>query len=215
MNQHPFKFSAAARLYAKNIDLIDEIHSSKAKQARQLYMKYKNDIGEMRTEAYRNVVNFRDLLVCNLDSVTWQSKYIHKKDTHTVGKWAGGLIHWRWYDEDHKTKISRSIPDNAIYFAFPHSQKLGIINDAQWKGTFEILSSNRLKVWIFYDDSNPQILEKIMGLKEKPGIGSVDKQVESGNFTMWLSVDKDDPVGSATKRIETLLREIYLAQYPR
>jgi len=215
MNKHPFKFSTAARLYAKNLDLIDEILNSKAKNARQLYMKYKNDIREMRTEAYRNVVKFRDLLVDNLDSVTWQSKCIHKKDTHTVGKYAGGLIHWRWYDTAHKTKTSRSIPDNAIYFAFPHSQKLRIINDAQWKGTLDILSSDRLNVTIIYDDSNPRILDKIIGLKEKRELGKFDRQIESWKYTMWLSVDKDDPVGSATRRIEALLREIYLAQYPR
>ena len=215
MNKHPFKFSTAARLYAKNLDLIDEIRTSKAKDAHQLYIKFKNDIGEMRTEAYRNVVKFRDLLVDNLDSITWQSKCIHKKDTHTVGKWAGVLLHWRWYDTIHKPKTSQRIPDNAIYFAFPHSQKLRIINDAQWKGILDIISSDRLKVTIFYDDSNPRILDKMIGLKEKREIGTFDKQAESWKYTMWLSVDKDDPVGSATGRIEALLREIYLAQYSR
>jgi hypothetical protein len=96
-----------------------------------------------------------------------------------------------------------------------HSQKLRIINDAQWKGILDIISSDRLKVTIFYDDSNPRILDKMIGLKEKREIGTFDKQAESWKYTMWLSVDREDPVGSASKRIEALLREIYLAQYSR
>jgi hypothetical protein len=219
MNKHPFKFSTAARLYAKNLDLIDEISVSKAKEARQLHTKYKNDIGEMRAEAYRNIANFRDLLVNKLDSETWQSKCIHKKDTYTVGAWAGGIIHYRWFDAVSKNQIVRSLPCiGMIHFVFPRSHKVKIINDAQWKDEwqiFNILSSDRLKVTITYDGPNSRALDKIMGLKEKRQLGTFDRLIEYWKYSIWLSLDRADPVGSATKRIVALLREIYLAQYPR
>lgn len=219
MNKHPFKFSTAARLYAKNLDLIDEIRSSKAKDARQLYMKYKNDIREMRTEAYRNIVNFRDLLVNKLDSETWQSKRIYSKRTHTAGSYFGGIADNFWYDAPSK-KIGRRLPSvGMVSFVFPITPKVKRDKDAQWKDTwpiFDIITSDRLNVSVAYRGSNLQANDRIMGLMKNRELGEFDYQYSSNRqFNMWLSLDRNDPVGSSTEKIVSLLRAIYLAQNPR
>jgi len=215
MNKHPFKFSPEARLYAKNLDLIDEILNSKAKNARQLYVKYKNDIREMRAEAYRNIVNFRDRLVEQLHSKVWQSKRIHSKRTHTAGSYFGGIADYFWYDAPSK-KIGRRLPGvGMVAFVFPITPKVKRDKDAQWKEIwpiFDIITSDRLNVSVAYRGSNLQANDRIMGLMKNRELGDFDNQYSSNEFYMWLSLDRNDPVGSSTEKIVSLLRAIYLAQ---
>jgi len=190
MSTVTFQFSEAAKLYAKNIDLIKE----------------------MREETFRSTAEFGDKLVKRLP-IELGNEHLCMKKTASGGAYIGCGIHYLWIGRDEKEEWEQKV--GMIAFVFPVPGKVLSEDNVQSEfAVFDIAAANRIGVSVKYEGSDADVRNRIMALASFDNLGELVTK-RSTDFYLWILLEPEDPVGSAAKRLAVLLRAVRSAQKGR
>ena len=185
-----FQFSEAAKLYAKNIDLIRE----------------------MREETFRSIAEFGEKLLKRLPAELG-NEHLCRNRTSSGGNYYRCDIHYLWIGRDEKEEWKQKAGMMDLVFPDPGKVLSEYHVQSEW-GVFDIVSSNRIRVGVRYEGPDADTRNRIMALASIDSLGELMTKRSTG-FILWIPLMPEDPVGSAAKQIAVLLRAVRLAQKGR
>jgi hypothetical protein len=190
MSTEHFQFSEAAKLYAKNMDLMLE----------------------MREETFRSIAEFGDKLLKQLP-IELSKGDLCQKRTASGGAYIGCDICYLWIGLNEKEEWKQRV--GMINIVLPILGKILSEYDVQSEfAVFDIASSNRIRVGVRYQGSDDDVRNRIMGLASNGILGELVTRSPT-DFILWIPFEPGDPVGSAAKRLAVLLRAVRSAQMGR
>jgi hypothetical protein len=191
MSEKLFKFSEAALLYASNMDIVRE----------------------MREAAISNVSHFFKKLLLKLpDSLgDLGTQRLCKNITHSGKGYEGCDFIHLWVGQDEKKDWAENV--GYIMYAVPIVNR--VINE--WSihsafGVFEPVKSNRIKIWVGYRGDGTSIVRgRILSLARNSDLGEYVKD-DNDSFVFNINLEAEDPLGSASTKLATLLKAIKSVQ---
>lgn len=79
-------------------------------------------------------------------------------------------------------------------------------------GAFDIIGSDRIKVWVGYDGSDSWAKQRILALVKNKAFGTFHEEESESYWSMWMPLKSDNPVGSAAEGLKSLVGAVYKAQ---
>ncbi|MDA0323943.1 MAG: hypothetical protein O2923_14675 [Verrucomicrobia bacterium] len=220
MSAIPFQFSPAARLYAENAALVEEMRNSNTEEGAHLFAENKALIDEMRDEAYENIEAFGELLLKELSLLPWENEELRlcEQATYTVKAWRGHRINYRWLRpvQEQFSGPERKQEHGCVALSFPVTRIVREVDDsAHLQDYFRVITHGDLGVGVVCDADDEHRRHQITALVQDKRFGAFVDISSSGDWgNIRIPINSGDPLRSAVETTRALLRAVYQIENP-
>lgn len=188
MNSDVFKFSEAAELYVKNIDVI----------------------WAMKDQTIEDISRFGDMLLDQLPHDLGNDQ-LCRNTTSSGGAYYGAKINYLWIGSNEKKEWANNLVGMVAFMSPKIDSSCNEYWQNEWYKLFELIRLHRLCIKIQYSGKNAAVKTRLMSLAQNKGLGdSFDK--EENGFKLSFDLDPNDLVKSASLHIVAILKAIKKAE---
>ena len=210
MNAATFQFSNTAKSYVEHLDLLLVGKESESKKVEELMAENSSVIQAMQDKTIANLAEFVKGLDESLGACTWGKLRLMVKKTNTTKVYRGVTLSNYWLEpNDGKEKTRRLLP-KISYITYALPAKSAELNRNTWGdywGFSDLISHSRLKFFFLCRGQNQVANNKLEDLARNTNFCTYIRKSDY-DHKVWLELKPEDPVGSASSKIQMILSKV-------